>query len=84
MLGNRSMFEAFFTNGSYYFLIKLRTGKSDWEIAKKLIEKYRIITIPGEAFGTRYPALRVAYANADERMAEKGTSRLKKGLQEML
>jgi aspartate/methionine/tyrosine aminotransferase len=50
------------TNGSYYFLLKLRTKNSDWEIAKKLIEEYGIITIPGEAFGTRYPALRVAYA----------------------
>lgn len=72
------------TNGSYYFLLKLRTKKSDWAIAKKLIEEYGIITIPGEAFGARYPALRIAYAKADERMAEKGASRLTKGLHEIL
>jgi len=72
------------TNGSYYFLLKLRTKKSDWDIAKKLIEEYGVITIPGGVFGARYPALRVAYANADERTAEKGTSRLITGLQEIL
>ena len=72
------------TKGSYYFLLRLRTKKSDWNIAKRLIEKYGVITIPGGVFGTRYPALRVAYANVDESMAEKGISRLEKGLQEML
>jgi len=72
------------TNGSYYFLLKLSTKKSDWQIAKKLIEEHGVITIPGEAFGARYPALRVAYANVDESMAETGISRLTKGLQEIL
>jgi aspartate/methionine/tyrosine aminotransferase len=72
------------TKGSYYFLLRLRTKKSDWNIAKRLIEEYGVITIPGGVFGTRYPALRVAYVNVDESMAEKGISRLEKGLQEML
>ena len=72
------------TKGSYYFLLRLRTKKSDWNIAKRLIEEYGVITIPGGVFGTMYPALRVAYANVDESMAEKGISRLEKGLQEML
>ena len=72
------------TKGSYYFLLRLRTKKSDWNIAKRLIEEYGVITIPGGVFGTRYPALRVAYANVDESMAEKGISRLEKGLQEIL
>jgi aspartate/methionine/tyrosine aminotransferase len=72
------------TKGSYYFLLRLRTNKSDWNIAKRLIEKHGVITIPGGVFGTRYPSLRVAYANVDESMAEKGISRLEKGLQEML
>jgi aspartate/methionine/tyrosine aminotransferase len=72
------------TKGSYYFLLRLRTKRSDWNIARKLIEEYGVITIPGEVFGTRYPALRVAYANVDESMAVKGISRLEKGLQEIL
>jgi aspartate/methionine/tyrosine aminotransferase len=72
------------TNGSYYFLLRLRTRKSDWGIAKSLIEEHGVITIPGAVFGTRYPALRVAYANVDESAAEEGISRLTKGLQEIL
>jgi aspartate/methionine/tyrosine aminotransferase len=72
------------TKGSYYFLLRLRTKKSDWNIAKRLIEEYGVITIPGGVFGTRYPAIRVAYANVDESIAEKGISRLEKGLQEIL
>jgi aspartate/methionine/tyrosine aminotransferase len=72
------------TKGSYYFLLRLKTKKRDWDIAKELIEEYGVITIPGEVFGTRYPALRVAYANVDESVAEKGISRLEKGLHEIL
>jgi len=72
------------TKGSYYFLLRLRTKKRDWGIAKRLIEEYGVITIPGEVFGTIYPALRVAYANVDERATEMGISRLEKGLQEIL
>jgi aspartate/methionine/tyrosine aminotransferase len=81
-LGRLGSAEMPITKGSYYFLLRLRTRKSDWGIAKRLIEKHGVITIPGEVFGTRYPALRVAYANVDEGMAEKGISRLEKGLQE--
>jgi aspartate/methionine/tyrosine aminotransferase len=72
------------TNGSYYFLLRLRTKKSDWGVAKSLIEEYGVMTMPGAVFGTRYPALRVAYANVDESVAEKGISRLTRGLQEIL
>jgi len=72
------------TKGSYYFLLRLRMQKSDWNVAKKLIEEYGVITIPGRVFGTRFPALRLAYANVDESTAEKGISRLEKGLREML
>ena len=71
------------TKGSYYFLLRLKTKKNDWDVAKRLIEEYGVITIPGQVFGTRFPALRVAYANVDESMAEKGISRLIKGLKEM-
>jgi aspartate/methionine/tyrosine aminotransferase len=72
------------TKGSYYFLLRLKTKKSDWNIAKRLIEEHGVITIPGGVFGTTYPALRVAYANVDEGMAQEGISRLEKGLQQIL
>jgi len=72
------------TKGSYYFMLKLKTKKKDWPIARKLIEEYAVITIPGEAFGTTYPALRVAYANVDEQKAEEGIARLTRGLEKIL
>jgi aspartate/methionine/tyrosine aminotransferase len=72
------------TKGSYYFLLRLKTKKEDWAIAKKLVEEYGVITVPGRVFGARYPSLRVAYANVDESIAEKGISRLEKGLREIL
>jgi aspartate/methionine/tyrosine aminotransferase len=72
------------TKGSYYFLLRLRTKKSDWNIAKRLIEEHGVITIPGGVFGTRYPALRVAYANVDENIAQRGISRLITGLKETI
>jgi len=72
------------TRGSYYFTVRLKTKKTDWVIARKLIEEYGVITIPGEAFGTKYPALRVAYANVDEQKAEEGIARLTRGLEKIL
>jgi len=72
------------TKGSYFFLLRLKTEKRDWTIAKRLIEEYGVITIPGEVFGTRYPALRLAYGNVDERLAEEGIARLRRGLEAML
>jgi aspartate/methionine/tyrosine aminotransferase len=72
------------TKGSYYFLPRLKTRKSDWNIAKRLIEEHGVVTVPGTVFGTRFPALRLAYANVDERMAEKGILRLERGLREIL
>ena len=72
------------TKGSYYFMLRLRTKKSDWDIAKRLIEEHGVITIPGQVFGAKYPALRIAYANVDESLAAKGASRLTRGLKDVL
>ncbi len=72
------------TKGSYYFMLRLKTKKSDWDIAKRLIEEYGVITIPGQVFGAKYPALRIAYANVDESLAAKGASRLTRGLKDVL
>jgi len=83
-LSRLEMAEMPITKGSYYFLLKLKTKKNDWMIAKRLIEEHGVITIPGRAFGTKYPALRVAYANVDPSLAEEGISRLVRGLKEVL
>lgn len=72
------------TSGGYYFFLKLDTDKSSADIARALMEKYGVITIPGEAFGADYPALRVSYGNTTEMEAKEGLARLGKGLSELL
>lgn len=72
------------THGGYYFLIKLKTTKSDWEISKYLIEQYGVITIPGMVFNTSVPSLRVSYGNLDRTIAREGLQRLKEGLRQVL
>jgi len=72
------------SKGAFYFFLKLHTKKSSWDIAKKLIEKYGVITIPGDAFGATFPSLRLSYGNLTEFFAEEGISRLINGLDEIL
>jgi len=72
------------TKGSYYFMLRLKTKRRDWVIARKLIEEYGVITVPGEVFGMTRPALRVAYANVEEQEAEEGIARLTRGLEYIL
>jgi aspartate/methionine/tyrosine aminotransferase len=50
------------------------------DISKKLIERFGVITIPGEIFGAKYPSLRISFGNLDENMAVKACDRLKNGL----
>jgi aspartate/methionine/tyrosine aminotransferase len=72
------------TYGGFYFLLKLDTNKKSWDISKKLIEKYRVITIPGCVFGSIKPAIRISYGNLTSEDAKKGVERLNKGLLEIL
>jgi len=72
------------TTGGFYFFIKLKTSMNSINVSKKLIEKYGIITIPGEFFGAKYPSLRISYGNLDENKTIEGCRRLTKGLGEIL
>ena len=72
------------TKGGYFFLLKLRTDLSDWEVSKRLIEGYRVIALPGSIFYTSYPSLRVSYGNVNIEKAEEGLTRLTKGLRDIL
>lgn len=72
------------TKGGYFFLFKLRTDLSDWDISKDLIEKYGVITLPGSIFYASYPSLRVSYGNIDIKQAEEGLDRLIEGLRDIL
>ena len=72
------------TKGGFYFFIKLKTSKRTWEIAKKLISDFGVITIPGEVFGSRTPSLRISYGNLTLEQAEIGVERLISGLEKLL
>ena len=69
------------TAGAFYFFLKINTEMSDLELAKKLIEQYKVATIPGSTFGIKDGCyLRVAYGALDPETARDGMQRLVNGL----
>jgi aspartate/methionine/tyrosine aminotransferase len=69
-------------DGAFYFFLKVNTEMNDFQLAKKLIEEYKIATIPGITFGMdRGCYLRIAYGALDRQTAVEGVERLVKGLQ---
>ncbi|MCP2605564.1 aminotransferase class I/II-fold pyridoxal phosphate-dependent enzyme [Candidatus Aminicenantes bacterium AC-335-O07] len=68
--------------GGFYIFIKFRKEKrSGWEIAKILIDRYGLATVPGEPFGMREKAyLRLSFGNLPPHMMEKASEILKKSL----
>ncbi len=72
------------TAGAFYFFLKINTAISDLELAKKLIENYKVATIPGSTFGIKDGCyLRVAYGALDPETARDGMQRLVEGLMEL-
>jgi aspartate/methionine/tyrosine aminotransferase len=72
------------TKGGYYFFLRLETDRSSWEISRRLIEEFRVVTIPGRAFGDETPSIRLSYGNIDLETAKIGLKRLKDGLASIL
>jgi aspartate/methionine/tyrosine aminotransferase len=68
--------------GAFYFYIKLLTGGDSMQIAKALIEQYKIAVIPCVAFGdvTGW-TFRVSYGAVDREHLAEGMDRLMRGLQ---
>ena len=72
-------------NGAFYLLLKINTQINSFELAKKLIEEYRVAVIPGTTFGMNDGCyLRVAYGALSPEKATEGIKRLVKGLQAIL
>ena len=73
------------TAGAFYFFLKINTDISDFELAKKLIEQYKVATIPGSTFGIKNGChLRVAYGALQPHTASDGIQRLVKGIQKIV
>jgi aspartate/methionine/tyrosine aminotransferase len=70
------------SRGAFYFFLKVNTHLKAFDLAKKLIEQYRVAVIPGETFGmNRGCYLRVAYGALAPEIAAEGITRLVTGLQ---
>lgn len=77
------LIETCWTKGAYYFFFNLNTTQSSWSLAKKLIENYKIIILPGEMFDVSHPAFRLSYGNLSEDGVKKGLHRLSEGLEQL-
>jgi aspartate/methionine/tyrosine aminotransferase len=72
------------TQGAFYFLVKLESNLSSLDAAKLLIEKFRVGTIPGTAFGLDQGCfLRISYGGLDPETTAKALKRLFRGLNTM-
>lgn len=69
------------TDGAFYLLLKLNTGKNDLDLVKSLITDFKVAAIPGCAFGLHDGCyLRLSYGMLDENRAETALQRLVEGL----
>lgn len=67
--------------GAFYFFLKVQTDLAALELAKRLIQEYRVAVIPGMTFGMEEGCyLRVAYGALRQATAAEGGERLVRGL----
>ena len=81
LMGVTDLLETVYTEGAFYFLLKINTDLNDVTLVKKLISDFKVAVIPGSAFGlTDSCYLRISYGKLTEKSAETGIKRLIKGL----
>lgn len=72
-------------DGAFYFLLKIHTHNSAFELAERLIREHRVAAIPGTTFGIDDGCyLRVAYGALQQDTAAEGIERLVQGLKSIL
>lgn len=70
------------TAGAFYFFLKINSKIDDFELAKTLIEHYKVALLPGSTFGMKNGChLRVAYGALEPETAIEAIGRLVTGLQ---
>ena len=68
-------------DGAFYFFVDASRYGSSVELARRLLDKQRVITIPGEAFGQNAAGwLRLSFACAEDPLRE-GLRRIRDELQ---
>jgi aspartate/methionine/tyrosine aminotransferase len=72
-------------DGAFYFLLKVHTKLSAFELAERLIREHRVAVMPGTTFGMDDGCyLRVAYGALQKETVAEGIERLVRGLQAIL
>lgn len=67
--------------GAFYLLLKIHTDKNDLELAKILIDDFKVAAIPGSAFGlTGGCYLRISYGMLDPDQLDAAIGRLADGI----
>ena len=63
-------------DGAFYFFVDVSAHGSSLQVARRILERRRVVTIPGEAFGAGGAGwLRLSYAASEEAIVE-GVSRI--------
>ncbi|MEM7401225.1 MAG: pyridoxal phosphate-dependent aminotransferase [Pseudomonadota bacterium] len=69
------------SEGAFYTLLHIDSKQNDMQLAKNLIEKHKVATIPGSAFGIESGCyLRLSYGALADEFIEEGLKRLVEGL----
>ena len=72
-------------DGAFYFLLKVHTKLSAFELAERLIREHRVAVMPGTTFGMDDGCyLRVAYGALQKETVAEGIERLVRGLKTIL
>ena len=73
------------SEGAFYTLLSVNSNQSDMQLAKQLIEKYKVATIPGSAFGIESGCyLRLSYGALLDNEINEGLDRIIQGLGELM
>ncbi|MGJ0483379.1 MAG: pyridoxal phosphate-dependent aminotransferase [Methylomicrobium sp.] len=70
--------------GAFYLLLRIHTDKSDLELAKSLIDNFKVAAIPGSAFGlTEGCHLRISYGMLVPAQLDAAINRLVDGIRKL-
>jgi aspartate/methionine/tyrosine aminotransferase len=72
------------TKGAYYFFITVNSSYPSDMIAKRLIEEFGVIVLPGSIFDVQSASFRISYGNLSEEEMNVAMKRLINGLQHII
>jgi len=71
--------------GAIYFLLKINTDMSAFELTEQLIKKYKVAVLPASAFGLKDECyIRIGFAALDKNSFEDGVGRFLNGIDKLV